>query len=344
MIRSSDLRRLLRPRLLLIGLLGCAWALQTRSGRADEAHGSGADPEPARHAPTAENMAMARESLKDGMAQRDAGDAAGALPKLHLAYVLVATPVTGYELGKTYMTLGRLLSAREAFISVARMPRTIEESDRSENARRESERLANELEPHIPKLHIHVTLPPGAVATVSVDGAALLDEAVMAPHSVNPGVHDVTAKAGDGEPVSTKVEVHADETKDVTLAPKWVAPKPPPTLARPYYVRSSPNPLLYVGVVAGVVGTVVGTTTLILSITEQSAGLAECGANYCPHSTRNHFEAQAGYAVTALVAGGLVVAGVGTSLWAVFNPKTDKVYTGIQPIIGPGIAGLRGTF
>ncbi len=329
----------------LVGtVLAGAFTLPSTGARAEDAHGSGANEEPARHAPTAENLATAREALKDGMAQRDAGDPAGALPKLHLAYVLVATPVTGYELGKTYMTLGQLLSAREAFISVGRMPRSIEESERSENARRESERLATELEPHIPKLRIHVTLPPGAIATVSVDGTALLDEAVTAPRSVNPGVHEVTAKAGDGEPVSTKVAVHADETKDVTLAPTWVAPKPPTAPTRPYYVRSSPNPLLYVGVVAGVVGTVVGTTTLILSINEGSVGTAACGTNYCPHSTRNHFEAQAGYAFTALISGGVVVAGVGTSLWAVFNPKTDKVYTGIQPIIGPGVAGFRGTF
>ena len=193
--------------------LACAIALSPTGARADEPHDARAG-EDNRRAPTAENMAMARDALKEGMALRDAGDPAGALSKLHLAYVLVATPVTGYELGKTYSVLGLLLSAREAFLSVGRMPRSIEESERSENARRESERLAVEIEPHIPKLHVHLTLPPGAVATVSVDGTVMMDEAVLAPHSVNPGVHQLTARAGDGDPVSATVEVHADETKE----------------------------------------------------------------------------------------------------------------------------------
>lgn len=319
----------MRSALLLLALLGL-----TSLAHADEP----------RQAPSAENLATARESLKEGMALRDAGNPSAALPKLHLAYVLVGTPVTGYELGKTYAMLGQLLSAREAFLSVGRMPRSMEESERSENARRESERLAVELEPHIPKLRIHVTLPPGATAAVAVDGTTLMPEAVGVPRSVNPGSHDVSAKAGDGEPVSTKVDVHADETKDVTLEPKWVEPKPKPLPERPYYIKTTPSPLLYIGVVAGVVGTAVGTTALGLAAQERSDATKECGARFCPPSTKTHFDAIFRY--DALGTTGFAVAGAGAlvSLWAFLKPKTEKVYTGVSPYVTPGSAGVQGSF
>jgi len=305
---------------------------------------SPASAEETRAAPTAENMATARDSLKEGMALRDAGNPAAALPKLHLAYVLVGTPVTGYELGKTYALLGQLLSAREAFISVGRMPRSIEESERSENARRESERLAAELEPHVPKLRIHVTLPPGATATVSVDGVALLTEALVAPRSVNPGTHEVTAKAGDGEPVSTKVEIKADETKDVSLAPHWIQPKPAPTPERPYYIKTTVSPLLYVGVVAGVLGTAGGSTALGLAAQERADGTKLCGARYCPPSSKSNFDAVFRYDVLGTTSFAIAGAGACVSLWAFLKPKTEKVYTGIAPVVGPGSVGVRGTF
>lgn len=297
-----------------------------------------------RRAPTVENLAMARDALKDGMAQRDAGDPAGALPKLHLAYTLIATPVTGYELGKTYVTLGQLLAAREAFLSVGRMPRSIEESERSETARRESERLSVELEPHVPKLRIHLTLPPGASAIVTVDGAALPDEANAAPRSVNPGTHEVTAKAGDGEPVTTKVDVRADETKDVTLAPKWVAPKPPPAPERPFYIRSSPNPVLYVGVVAGVLGSVTGTVGFVLADRERSDALKACGTRFCPPTTKDQFDRVGRYDVLEAASYSVAAAGIVLSLYAILKPKTEKVYAGIEPMIGLGNAGVRGSF
>ncbi len=87
-----------------------------------------------------------------GLELRAKGDAAAALEKLKAAYALVRTPITGIELGRTFMTLGSLVEARETFLSNARIPERPEETARSKAARKDSEELAEQLRTRIPSL------------------------------------------------------------------------------------------------------------------------------------------------------------------------------------------------
>ncbi|HVJ92054.1 MAG TPA: hypothetical protein VM580_19770, partial [Labilithrix sp.] len=90
---------------------------------------------PARREPTAGDLATARTALREGLALRDKGAVAEALPRLASAYDLVPTPVTGFELGKTHMMLGHTLHAHELFKKVLRMPPSMEESTRPQERR-----------------------------------------------------------------------------------------------------------------------------------------------------------------------------------------------------------------
>jgi hypothetical protein len=295
---------------------------------------------------SAENMATARDALLEGLALREKGDIEGAFARLHLAHTLVATPVTAYELGKTHMMRGELLSARELFLEVTRLPRSLEESERSEVARRESARLVDELEPHIPRLNFKLVLPPGATAVVKVDGVVVTHEAVTAPRRVNPGAHEVTAKAGDGPEQKVHVEIKENESKDVDLAPQWVAPKEAPKPERAYYVKSSPKAIpLYMGVGFAALGLVGGTTAFVTGKVIQSSALDKCQDKYCPqYATQSDLNTAANYGAGAVIGYAAAGAGVMLIIYSVLFPNEEKVYTGIIPTVGPGSAGLQGTF
>src|SRR5262249_29152195 len=160
---------------------------------------------------------------------------------------LIRTPITGFELGKTHLMLGHVLQANELFKTVVRMPQSLEESSRSQTAREEAARLARETEPRIPWLRIKLTLPPGASAVVRVDEDEVPKIGAETVRAVDPGPHDVIAKAGDGPEQKVHVELGEAETKEVALAPKWVAPKhPAPVSPNTEIFVKSTNPLVYI--------------------------------------------------------------------------------------------------
>jgi hypothetical protein len=172
---------------------------------------------------SAGNIAQARELLNQGEALRKKGDLSGAAEKLKAADALIHTPITAIELGRTYLALGKLVEARESFLSVARIPVTQEETARSAAARADSATLADQVRPRIPSLVIRVTGAPTDAVAVSVDGASIPTDALGAPRLVNPGSHSIVAKSTAGGSAETTVDVKEGEARDVQLA---IAPAP----------------------------------------------------------------------------------------------------------------------
>jgi hypothetical protein len=188
------------PFALAIGL--AAAALPQRSAHAE---------------PSSVDAAQARELLREGLHLRDKGDVVGATEKLKAAHALVHTPVTAYELGRTYAAGGKLVEAREAFLSIARIAPVPEETERSKTARSESATLAEELRPRIPSLTVRVTGVPAEAVAVTVDGASVPTEALAAPRFLDPGTHVVSARSTSGGTAETKVDLREGETRDVEL-------------------------------------------------------------------------------------------------------------------------------
>lgn len=80
---------------------------------------------------SAADIAQARELFNDGIDRREKGDVAGAIEKLRAAHALAATPITGMELGRTYLAMGRLVEAREVFLGVGRLAVAPQETAKS---------------------------------------------------------------------------------------------------------------------------------------------------------------------------------------------------------------------
>lgn len=334
-----------RSGLVLVALLACL-----AGSRPALAQGSPREP-------TSEDMAQARDALRDGVALREKGELPAAADKLKIAYNLVPTPITAFELGKVYEGLGRLLDARELFLSVKRIPRHFEETERSAAARDESARRADALTPRIPSLRVKLKLPPNASAVVRIDGDLVPAEALATPRKVNPGVHVVEAKAGDGPPTKTEVTVPESETREIELAPVWVAPKLQIGPGGKFVTLRYTSPLVYVGFGSAAVGAVVGGALLYVGATGAGRALDRCTTDpqdesraFCPQDARDDLNSASVASVAGLIALGFAAGGAIMGVIGVANPRFERVQVGIapgvraRPVVGAGSVGLSGEF
>lgn len=303
-------------------------------------------PAPATKEPSAGDLATARSALREGLALREKSDLRGALARLTTAYELVQTPVTGFELGKTHMLIGHVLEAHELFKKVQRMPPALEESSRSAAAREEAGRLATSLEPRIPALRIHVKLPPGATAVVEIDEDPIALSGEVTPRAVDPGKHELVAKAGDGPEQRVTIEVAEGETKDVELAPQWIPPKaPPPSGGRVVYVRQT-NPLVFIGFGGASASLVVAALTGVLAVEAGNRAEDRCGSDFCPPTVDNGgARAQARvFGAVSVVAGSAALGFLVMGIVSVSKPVHEKVTSDVTPYVGLGDVGVTGRF
>jgi hypothetical protein len=285
------------------------------------------------------------------------------LEKLKAAYSLVRTPILALELGRTHMQLGKLVEARETFLSVARIPVRPEETARSTAARDQSARLADEIRTRLASVTIRVTGAASGAVTVTIDGVAMPAEALGTTRLVDPGGHEVVAQGTDGATSGTHVDLHEGEAREVQLAMgarKPAAPLSTTALpsamgtkstdsATPSGGSSQWSPLVYVGIGVASAGVVVGTITGLLSVSEESSVNDACGGGLrCPHSV--HGDLQTGRTLADVSTVSFAVAGVGAIvgvLGAVFprqgEPTAPKM-SSLTPWLAPGAAGIRGTF
>jgi hypothetical protein len=313
------------------------------------------------------DIAEARELFNDGMRRREQGDLPGAIEKLRAAHALGNTPITGIELGRTYLQAGDLVDAREAFLSVARIPPNPAETAHSKAARDESATLADQVRARIPSVMIRVTGVPTDTVAVSLDGALVPTEALVAPRLVNPGSHEISARSTSGGNAQTTIEVKEGESRDVELKIAFAAdahatpPLPPsPTPAEstsstepgPSPAKASGrSPLVYVGFGVAAAGVGVGAVTGILSMSKATAVKDQCRDELCPTSVDGDLKSGRTLGdistVAFVVAGAGAVAGVLALVLTGHDQHSGatKAQTfAVRPWLSPTSAGLSGSF
>jgi hypothetical protein len=306
-----------------------------------------APPAAAHPEPSAGDLATARNALKEGLALREKGDLVGALGRFTTVFDLVQTPVTGFELGKTHLRMGHVLQARELFLKIGRMPPALEESERSATAREEAARLAVDLEPRVPTLHIRLKLPEEASAVVRIDDDPITTTGEITARSVDPGKHVIVARAGDGPEMRVTVDVAEGETKSVDLAPQWVPPKEPavaPNGGQVVYLRQT-NPLVFVGFTSASVALTLTGVSAVLAFNAASRADDRCGDNFCPQYVRDgDVTEMRTWLAVSIVAGAATLAFVTVAVLSISRPTTEKVVARARPFFGPGGVGLGGVF
>jgi hypothetical protein len=313
--------------------------------------------------PSAGDVAQARELFREGMALRTKGDAKGALDKLKAAHSLASTPITGVELGRTYVALGQLVEAREIFLATKNLPVQSRETERSVAARNDSAHLADEIRARIASLTIRVAGVPVDSVAIVVDGAALPKEALAAPRLVNPGTHHMVATSTAGGSAEANVDLREGESREVELKITFTtaAPSPPPSDAAP--TRSEPTAtaaepsverpsggraIVYAGFGLAASGIVVGTVTGLMSLSKASAVKDACDGTLCPRSVDD--DLRTGRALSTASTISFVAAGVGASagvLALLLAPRDERpaaARVSMRPWIAPTGAGLEGRF
>jgi hypothetical protein len=322
--------------------------------------------------PSAQALETARNLFKEGKDLRAKGDLQGALEKFQAAHALGNTPVTGIELARTYVMVGKIVEAREVCLGIARTPVASDETERSAEARTDAATLAEQLKPRIPTLVVRVQgLVNGEAAALVIDGVAVPAAAATAPQKVNPGKHVVVAKAGDGRTARearTQAEIGEAQTREVTV----VLPPPPAgetgtgtgaimgTGTGTTGERKHRTSLTTVGLVIGGIGAAAGTIAGVAAMSKKSTLDQECtgGADHhgctSPQAQSDHSSAVflasmsdiafgvAGVGAAIAIIG--VLTGSGSNAGGGARPQGTGSAARIAPWIGPGSAGVHGSF
>ena len=320
-----------------------------------------ADPSPA-------DKETARSLMTEGRTKRDANDLQAALKAFRGADSIMHVPTTAIEVAKTEALAGLLLEARDHALTLARSKAQPGEPGPFADARTAAQQLANELEARIPS--VHVTLA-GAKddAEVRIDDLAIPSAAIGLPRKLNPGSHIVVAKSGGAERRTT-FKVQEKESKDVTLdfGQAQVADvpvdKPPPVVDTPPPVTPPPTTpdapsdgngtrmaLAIGGFSFAAVGLIAGSVTGILSLNQTSDLKAQCPGGRCPASLQGNLDSARTLATVSTV--GFIAAGAGAIVGVIGlilpHAKAAQAVSApaaahVEPWIGVGAAGLRGTF
>ncbi|CAN5771379.1 hypothetical protein BH09MYX1_BH09MYX1_44190 [soil metagenome] len=313
--------------------------------------------------PSAADVESARAAFLQGLDLRDrVHDNSAAISKFKAAYSLVATPKIGFELGKTYRIQGDLVSARDAFLAVDRIPPRKNESADAHKAREDAAAQATDLDAKIPSLTITVV----GAGQVSVDGQLVRKDALAAPRRLNPGPHVVQFLV-EGEAKDQRVvELHEGEQKSVSFNGPATGPttKPVPlantgnggtewkpgngngdSTWKPPGYNTKPNParpilLTVAGLTAGA-GAVFG----IVSITAVTTAKADCNeSGVCSGDFASHKSKAMTLSIVADVCFGVALV---TGIIGLVLPRTIQdtgTEVGFSPMPGGGYLSAGGRF
>ncbi|MGO9834192.1 MAG: hypothetical protein ACLP1X_08260 [Polyangiaceae bacterium] len=316
---------------------------------------------PGRHAgaqpsaPTAQELETARTLYKQGKELRASGDLRGALEKFQAAHALGNTPVTGIELARTYVLVGRIVEAREVCLYIARMPVASDETEKSAEARAEAIKVADDLKPRIPTLVVRVAgLAPGEAAHVSIDGTLVPDAAMSEAQKVNPGRHTVIARATDGRQVEGVQDVAEGQAAEVTLTlpPVRALPLAPESALTPAPapLESASSPLVKIGVSVAAVAGAVGVVAGLVAWNKRGELDQVCNAHQCDtaHGGAGDLATAYSWATLSTVSFAVAGAGVATAVAGVLSRGHPAAHeqggARVIPWIGPGAAGIHGRF
>jgi hypothetical protein len=299
--------------------------------------------------PSAADKETARALMDTGDEKMDARDFPAALKAYQAADAMMRLPMTGIAVAKAQAAGGMLIEARETALHVSRLPAQPGETPAYARARADASALASALAGRIPSVQVVIDHPPADVV-IAVDGTPLLAAAATLPRKVNPGRHVLTASAVGFDPAHAEVTVAegAALLVPLSLSPRSGADPGPAAPPRARGEARRVSPLVYVGFSVGGAGLIVGAAAGVLSLQKTSALKAACPGGSCPAG--KHADLASANALANLSNGGIVVGVAGAVLGVVGVVKSrprdraPEPVVSIEPVIGPGALGLRGTF
>jgi hypothetical protein len=308
-----------------------------------------------------EQKAAARMLGTEGVKLAMGGDCPHAVDKLTRAEALLHAPTTAVWLGQCDIQLGRLVAGTEILNRVLR--ETLPEGSPKSwvDAKQRAQGLFDAAEPRIAKLTIHVDHPGGVEPQVTVDGETVPSVLLDNERPTDPGAHhvmvnaqgfttttaDVSLSDGQSQRVSLRLEGQAPALAQVPGAtaptPQAQPTQPPPTAPSP--PNRAPG-IVTLGI--GAAGLVVGSVFGVLALGDKSRLDSACANKSCPQSSQGDIDSMHRDSLISTIGLGVGVVGaaLGTYLFVSAHsdesPKTARI--DVRPWIGPGSAGVGGTF
>lgn len=187
---------------------------------------SAASAAPPTHAPSADDVAKARELFVRAQADEARGDYLSALEKFERVAETKDTASVRFHLGHCSEKLGRLASALHHY-NLA-----LHEGERESSAevKRASTKAAEALAPRVPKLTIQCPADIPS-CSVSLDGRTLGAGELSVFILVDPGRHHVSARAEGMQTVDVDLSLHESEARTLQIA---FSPAPTTTPTAPH--------------------------------------------------------------------------------------------------------------
>lgn len=313
----------------------------------------------AAQAPDEATRTAARALGTAGVEAYQANDFAAAADKLEKAYALLHAPSLGLWSGRALVKLGKWVEAADRFLETTSLQ--VPAGDYAVQKRAQADAAAElaALKPRIPSVVVEVEGAELADCVISVDGVVVASSLLGAGRLVNPGTHRIDARHGDDQ---THAEVTLAEGEQKTVALEFGAPPLPaapavvpaaaaPAPAAPAPARSDAREAAppaqrtwgWVAIGAGGVGLVAGGVTGLVAVGKKSGidGNPNCHGNRCAPSEQSAvdtYDTCRTLSTVGFYAGGALAA-LGVVLLVTAPSKASA-----QAYVGPGSAGVRGTF
>ena len=284
--------------------------------------------------PTEADVEGAKAAYAQGVDLREQKDLKGALAHFRAAYALVPTPITGLEVGRALIDLGKVSEGRALLLEVAQMPKSPTESEKAQQARDEAVGLAERSKAQLATLTLDASLRPES--TVTVDDQPIPREAALAPRPLDPGHHVVVVRTGDK---TARAEVDLAPGQQQTLHVGVEAPRQAQSK-----LVFRPGAPFYVSVTVAGAGLLAGAVTGVAAVATAGSLSSHCPAHLCPPSESGTLNASLALGWTSTI--GFIVLGAGAVssiiTFALSGKRESKVALRITP--GLGILSLSGAF
>lgn len=314
---------------------------------------------------SAADIESARQLYNQGIELREHGDLKGALEKFRAAHALGNTPITGLDLCKLHAALGQPVEAREVCLGVGRIPVAAAETARSQQARTEAASVAESVRPSIAGVRLRLQgVPVGREPVVVVDRSLVPSAALGELRAVNPGMHEISVRVGNGPETKANIELREGESRDIDLvvqAPPESAPvaaAPPASPAQPQAMQPAAEPpkkkrngLATAGWITGGVGVGIGAIAGLIAMSGENTLDDHCIDKICGQSDHPELRSARTWGTLSTVFFVIGGAGLGTGIIATLthdsgsstNAKQPSRPT-VTPVLGLGGAGVHGTF
>jgi hypothetical protein len=329
-----------------------------------------------------EDRASARALGTAGVQLADAGDCAAAIPKFEAAEKLFHAPTTLERLGECQIKVGHLIAGTENLNRVVHEPLPPNAPPPFVAAQAAASQLLAAATPRIAKLRVHVDGAPADQVAVTIDGASMPSALLDGDRPTDPGEHEVTATAPGFTRATTRVRLADGAQQGVSLtlqvdpnARAGTATNAPPVASQAETAPAAssslpPQPgtpgapqapageshgssatpgiiVLSVGVAGIAVGSIFGG----LALGTKSKLDGACLGKMCPSASQSDIDSLSTQAWVSNIGLGLGLVGavVGIVMIATSHgggPEKQATTAGahLSPWVGPGAAGLGGTF